>query len=55
VTPDHWGFVVAAYLSAAVFLAAYWRRLVRLEREAARASERRRTGKDPAAPGRAPR
>jgi hypothetical protein len=30
---DHWGFVLAAYGIAAVALAAYWRRLVRLERE----------------------
>ena len=33
-TPDHWGFVAAAYGLAAVVLGGYWRRLVRLEREA---------------------
>jgi hypothetical protein len=55
VTPDHWGFVVAAYALAAVALATYWRRLVRLEREAMRASGRRRTGGDSAAPERGPR
>jgi len=31
--PDHWGFVVSAYGLAAVGLFAYWRRLVRQERE----------------------
>lgn len=31
--PDNWGFVAAAYLFAAAALAAYWRRLARLERE----------------------
>ena len=32
-TPDHWGFVLAAYGLAAVALGAYWRRLRRRERE----------------------
>jgi hypothetical protein len=31
--PDHWGYVFAAYGLAAVVLAAYWRRLLRRERE----------------------
>ena len=31
--PDHWGYVFAAYGVAAVVLAAYWRGLVRGERE----------------------
>ncbi|HEY3067829.1 MAG TPA: hypothetical protein VGL09_18725 [Methylomirabilota bacterium] len=31
--PDHWGYVVAAYGLAAVALAAYWRRLLRRDRE----------------------
>jgi hypothetical protein len=31
--PDHWGFVAAAYGLAAVVLFAYWRRLVRRERQ----------------------
>jgi Flp pilus assembly protein TadB len=30
---DHWAYVVAAYALAVVVLAAYWRRLVRKERE----------------------
>jgi len=30
---DNWTFVLAAYGLAAVVLAAYWRRLVRRERE----------------------
>ncbi len=37
--PDHWGFVVAAYGLAALVLGAYWRRLVRRERELAPAEE----------------
>lgn len=32
-TADNWGFVVAAYGLAAVVLAAYWRFLVRREKE----------------------
>ena len=32
-TPDHWGFVLAAYGLAAVALGAYWRRLRRREKE----------------------
>ncbi len=31
--PDNWSFVVAAYLLAAVVLGAYWRHLVKKERE----------------------
>lgn len=31
--PDNWGFVLAAYALAAVVLLAYWRRLVRREKE----------------------
>lgn len=31
--PDNWSFVIAAYLLAAVVLGAYWRHLVRKERE----------------------
>jgi hypothetical protein len=31
--PDNWGFVVAAYLLTALVLGAYWRSLVRRERE----------------------
>lgn len=31
--PDHWGYVLAAYGLAAVVLLAYWRRLVRKDRE----------------------
>jgi hypothetical protein len=30
---DHWAYVVAAYALAVVVLGAYWRRLVRKERE----------------------
>ena len=30
---EHWGFVIAAYGLAVVVLGAYWRRLVRRERE----------------------
>lgn len=33
--PDNWGFVLAAYVLAAAVLLAYWRRLVRKERELA--------------------
>lgn len=33
--PDNWGFVLGAYGLAAVVLGAYWRRLVRRERELA--------------------
>ena len=39
---DHWGFVGAAYGVAAIVLGGYWRRLVRLEREATAARDRRR-------------
>jgi len=39
--PDHWGFVGAAYGLAAIVLGGYWRRLVRLEREATAARHRR--------------
>jgi len=45
-TPEHWGFVVAAYGLAAIVLGGYWRRLVRLEREATAKHDRR-----PATPG----
>jgi hypothetical protein len=31
--PDHWGYVIAAYGLAAVALIAYWRRLVRRDRD----------------------
>jgi len=31
--PDNWSFVVAAYGLAAIVLGAYWRHLVRRERE----------------------
>jgi hypothetical protein len=31
--PDHWGFVIAAYALAAAALGAYWRRLLRRERD----------------------
>jgi len=31
--PDNWSFVIAAYLLAAVVLGAYWRHLVKKERE----------------------
>ena len=31
--PDNWSFVMAAYGLAAVVLGAYWRHLVRRERE----------------------
>lgn len=34
--PDNWQFVAAAYGLAALLLGGYWRRLVRLEREARR-------------------
>jgi hypothetical protein len=39
--PDHWGFVLAAYGLTAVVLAAYWRHLVRRERELAALRPRR--------------
>ena len=35
--PDNWGFVLAAYSLAAIVLGGYWRRLVRRDRELARA------------------
>ena len=38
---DNWGFVAAAYGLAAVVLGAYWRRLVRLDRELTSAQSRR--------------
>ena len=38
--PDNWGFVLAAYLLAAVAFAGYWRRLCRLERTLERRSPR---------------
>jgi hypothetical protein len=38
VTADHWSFVLAAYGLAAVVLVAYWRFLVRRERELSDAS-----------------
>jgi hypothetical protein len=31
--PDNWGFVAAAYLLTALVLGAYWRRLVRREKQ----------------------
>jgi len=31
--PDNWSYVIAAYLLAAVVLGAYWRHLVKKERE----------------------
>ena len=31
--PDNWGFVLAAYALAALVLFAYWRRLIRLEKQ----------------------
>ena len=31
--PDNWSFVIAAYLLAAVVLGAYWRHLVKKERQ----------------------
>ena len=31
-TADHWGFVAAAYVVAALALGGYWRRLIHLER-----------------------
>ena len=40
--PDNWGYVMAAYLVAAVVLGGYWRRLVRRERDLGRAPVRRR-------------
>jgi hypothetical protein len=40
-TADHWGFVVTAYGLVAVVLTAYWRRLIRIEREVSRAREPR--------------
>jgi len=39
--PDHWGFVLAAYGVAAVVFGAYWRHLVRREREVAALGESR--------------
>src|SRR6266513_24643 len=33
VMPDNWGFVLAAYALAALVLFAYWRRLIRLEKQ----------------------
>jgi hypothetical protein len=36
-TADHWGFVFTAYGLVALVLTAYWRRLVRIEREVTRA------------------
>jgi hypothetical protein len=47
---DHWGFVIAAYGVAAVALAGYWRRLVRLERHTS-AGARGRQGSGAAPPG----
>jgi hypothetical protein len=43
--PDNWGFVAAAYGLTAAVLLAYWRRLVRKEREltAARITSKART------------
>ena len=38
--PDHWGYVIAAYGLAAVALIAYWRRLVRRDRELTALSRR---------------
>jgi hypothetical protein len=54
--PDHWAFVAAAYAIAAVALGAYWRRLVRRERELAtarpapraRTAARQAIGREPA-------
>jgi len=38
--PDHWGYVFAAYGLAAVVLVAYWRRLLRRDRELTALSRR---------------
>jgi hypothetical protein len=40
VTSDHWNFVLGAYGLAALVLGAYWRRLVRRERELERDGRR---------------
>jgi len=40
--PDNWGYVVAAYAVAAVFLGAYWRYLARRARQLDAYSLRRR-------------
>jgi hypothetical protein len=31
--PDHWSFVVSAYVLAAIAFGGYWRRLARIERD----------------------
>jgi len=52
--PDNWGYVAAAYALAALFLGAYWRRLVRREAELARprpARRHRREARSWAVPG----
>ena len=40
-TADHWGFVAAAYVFAALALGGYWRRLVHLERTSKKPTLRR--------------
>jgi hypothetical protein len=44
VTADHWSFVFAAYGLAVVVLVAYWRFLIRRERELREGSEISRQG-----------